>query len=227
MKFHSFGTVPGLIEAELSTESQNHNQIMPHRLVIKSIRIWKSQVLRCFACEKEQVVKNRQFLNNDISKICEWNFTVLCRWKQNLLQNQKIVIKTFSCMNFVCLIDWKKNTQSPPKMQKLPIFKQKNREKSKVNFFLIKAKFTTQVEHNSQNMPKCLVLLLHVEEQDRLKSHSFFLPPDFIDSQTIMNSKIDRLWICNWCWILNLPKVKLFSVYWLGYVFECNAMKMT
>ena len=38
-------------------------------------------------------------------------------------------------MNFVCLIDWKKNTQSPPKMQKLPIFKQKNREKSQGKFF--------------------------------------------------------------------------------------------
>ena len=28
-----------------------------------------------------------------------------CRWKQNLLQIQKIIIKTSFCMNFVCWID--------------------------------------------------------------------------------------------------------------------------
>ena len=87
-------------------------------------------------------------------------------------------------MNFVCWINWKKNTQNPPKMLKSQIFKQKNLEKSTVIFFffLIEAEFTTRAEHDSQNMPKCLVLLQHVKEQDRLKSHSFFLLLDFINS---------------------------------------------
>ena len=101
---------------------------------------------------------------------------------QNLLQNQKIIIKTLSCKNFVHWIDWKKNTQNSHKTQKSPIFKWKNLKKSKVKFFLIEAEFTTQAEHNSQNMPKCLVILQHVEEPDKLKSHSFSQPPDFIDS---------------------------------------------
>ena len=45
----------------------------------------------------------------------------------------------------------------------------------------MEAKFTTQAEHNSQNMPNCLVFLLHMEEQDRLKCHLFSLFRDFID----------------------------------------------
>ena len=88
-------------------------------------------------------------------------------------------------MNFVCWSDWKTSTPNPPKPQKSPIFKRKNLEKSKVKFFLfffIEAEFTTQAEHNSQNMPKCLVFLQHEEERDRLKSHSFFPSLDFIDS---------------------------------------------
>ena len=93
------------------------------------------------------------------------------------MQNRKII----SSMNFICWTDRKKNTRSPIKMQKLPIFKQKNLENSKVNIFLMKAKFTTQAEHNSQNMPKCLVFLQHVKERDRLKSHLFFPPLDFTD----------------------------------------------
>ena len=43
-------------------------------------------------------------------------------------------------------------------------------------FFLIEAEFTMQVEHTSQNVPKCLVVLQHVEERDGLKSHSLFIP---------------------------------------------------
>ena len=34
-------------------------------------------------------------------------------WKQNLLQNQKIMIKTFFCIKFVSWIDWKKNIPNP------------------------------------------------------------------------------------------------------------------
>ena len=48
-------------------------------------------------------------------------------------------------MNFASRIDWKKNTQNPPKTQKSQIFKWKNLEKSKVKcfYFLIQAEFTT------------------------------------------------------------------------------------
>ena len=62
-------------------------------------------------------------------------------------------------------------------MQKLPIFKWKNHEKSKAKkiFFLIEVELTPQAKHNSQNMPKCLVFLQHVEEQERLKSHLYSL----------------------------------------------------
>ena len=69
-------------------------------------------------------------------------------------------------------------------MQKTPIFKQKNLQKSMVKFFyFIEAEFTTHAKHNSQNMPKCIpvVFFLHAEERGRLKSHSFSQLPDFID----------------------------------------------
>ena len=60
-------------------------------------------------------------------------------------------------MNFICWIAEKKNTPNPPKMQKSSIFKWKNLEKFKIKkIFLIEAEFTIQVEHTSQNMPKCL-----------------------------------------------------------------------
>ena len=65
---------------QLSAESKNHNQShndpLPS-LVTKFIGIRKSQVLRCFSCEKEHVVINGQLSNNDISKICGQSFTVL------------------------------------------------------------------------------------------------------------------------------------------------------
>ena len=87
-------------------------------------------------------------------------------------------------MNFVCWIDWKKNTLNSPKRKNRQFSNGKILKslKKKV-FFLIKAKFTTQAERNSQNMPKCEVFLQHMEKQDRLKSYSFFHPPPaFIDS---------------------------------------------
>ena len=78
----------------------------------------------------------------------------------------------------LCLLDGlKEEYPKSPKMQKSPIFKRKNLEKSKVKFFLVF--FLIEAEHNSQNMPKCLVFLQQLEERDRLKSHSFFLPPAF------------------------------------------------
>ena len=46
-------------------------------------------------------------------------------------------------------------------------------------------------------MPKCVVILQYVKDRDRLKSHSFFLPPDFTDSWTVMNSESGGLWIYN------------------------------
>ena len=69
MKFHSLGIDQSGIVCRITKLYSNH-ALLPS-LVIKFIGIRKSQVLRCFACEKEQVVKSKQVSNNDISKICK------------------------------------------------------------------------------------------------------------------------------------------------------------
>ena len=86
----------------------------------------------------------------------------------------------------LCLLEWLKDEYpKSPKTAKIANFQMEKSRKVQgkiFSFFFIEAEFTTQAEHNSQNMPKCLVFLQHEEERDRLKSHSFFPSLDFIDS---------------------------------------------
>ena len=76
----------------------------------------------------------------------------------------------------VCLLDRLKEQYPNRKNSKFS-----NRKIQGKIFFLMEAEFTIEAEHYNQNMSKSLVFLQYVKDRDRLKSHSFFLPLDFID----------------------------------------------